>query len=111
MKGISHQQSCMIKYHNYQYHLNHINKYFVKYIKKGPKTFGELRFMQMKRKEMIKVCGNKKCSKSKRIDNKVQFKICKRCKVFYFCSRKCQKIAWKVDHRKMCYKITQQLLL
>ena len=43
---------------------------------------------------------------SKRKDRIQRWKICKGCRSTYFCSRKCQKIAWvKFDHKGQCKKL------
>jgi len=46
----------------------------------------------------LKKCGNNKCKKIQNID----FKKCKKCRLIYYCSRYCQKIDWKYNHKKYC---------
>ena len=36
-----------------------------------------------------------------------QLKKCKRCKLAYYCSRKCQKQHWKLSHRHQCHLLAQ----
>ena len=47
------------------------------------------------------VCSNYQCNIRQRWFS-TSFKICSCCKIAYFCSRRCQKIAWKKHHRKVC---------
>ena len=58
---------------------------------------------------MDKSCCYMKVKKRKGIKgSKFEWKICKGCKSTYFCSRKCQKIAWiKFGHRQRCKKLQQ----
>ena len=49
---------------------------------------------------------NKNLWKNKKRNETNAWKICKGCKAIYFCSRKCQKIAWKFGHAGSC-KILQ----
>jgi len=48
----------------------------------------------------LKICGNGKCK-----NNNVRLKICKKCRVIYYCSRHCQKISWNNDHKKQCNEL------
>ena len=48
--------------------------------------------------EEMNVCANRKCKMKKSND----LKMCKQCKVVYYCSRKCQKYDWKHLHRTHC---------
>merc|ERR1712176_355449 len=52
-----------------------------------------------------KYCGNPSCqyfkgANSKAIVSNVKMRICKGCKLIYFCSRKCQKICWNRFNHK-----------
>ena len=49
----------------------------------------------------IAVCGWTKCGKEGiQIDG--DLKVCKQCRMEYYCSRRCQKKAWKYEHRTRC---------
>ena len=49
-------------------------------------------------------CGNAICRK---INEGNQFKVCGKCKIVSYCSRKCQKYDWtKFNHRALCRAIT-----
>ena len=52
--------------------------------------------------EPIKACAYYKCKKIKCVKNDVKMKICKGCKMIYYCSRKCQKRDWNSKHRTIC---------
>ena len=97
------------QYQNYNYHVSHVTQYLMKYIKRNPHTFKQLSFMRSIKSHKIKVCGNNKCVISKNKAN-VKLKICKGCKVFYFCCRKCQKIAWREQHGNICAKLAKQII-
>ena len=49
----------------------------------------------------LKKCGNNKCKKKN-----VKLKICKKCQIITYCSKHCQKISWKNNHRKQCLIIS-----
>jgi len=54
-------------------------------------------------KKMVKICGNIKCQKYNQFKCKCKkMKICKECKMIYYCSEKCQKYDWKYSHRNQC---------
>eukprot|EP01084_Bolivina_argentea_P183863 317208_1 len=44
-------------------------------------------------------CSNPKCNKTQ---NTTTFQMCERCRLRRYCSRKCQKIHWKYEHRHSC---------
>jgi tetratricopeptide (TPR) repeat protein len=51
-------------------------------------------------KQFLKRCCYKFCSK---IESKPrEFQKCSRCSVVVYCSRKCQKKSWRLDHKKNC---------
>ena len=54
--------------------------------------------------DTIKVCSYYKCYnvKDKCVAKSIKMKICKGCKLQYYCSRKCQKHDWNVRHRYEC---------
>ena len=56
--------------------------------------------------EISKKCGNHEC-KIKKYGMKM--KICKECKMVYYCGRRCQKKHWKSIHRVQCDKINVNL--
>lgn len=50
-----------------------------------------------------RACGNNECSFDYLQNHKkIRLKICKGCKMIYYCSRCCQKINWKRVHRRHC---------
>ena len=97
---------------NYYHHVDHVIHAFRKFLlqKQIPKSLAQIGFIQEKKNAMIKVCGNKKCKKSRRTHPEFKFKICKGCRIFYTCNRKCQKIAWNDYHGEQCKKLQKQLL-
>eukprot|EP01083_Nonionella_stella_P016031 44816_1 len=54
----------------------------------------------------ITCCGWHRCSKRQKEINGA-LKLCKQCRMTYFCSRRCQKKAWKHDHRNICLKLKE----
>jgi len=54
----------------------------------------------------IKLCANINC---KQKDDDCKFKICKQCKLVYYCSKHCQKIHWKNTHKKNCKKLHDKM--
>ncbi len=40
-----------------------------------------------------------------------RLKICRQCKMVYYCSRTCQKLDWKHRHRNECYYMYSKLKL
>ena len=46
-------------------------------------------------------CGYYGCHSTEESSSR-PFKICSGCKIVYFCSRRCQKKAWKIGHRQTC---------
>eukprot|EP01084_Bolivina_argentea_P010732 20002_1 len=48
-------------------------------------------------------CSYEKCNKSESADEK--FKICKGCKMTYYCCRQCQKKSWNTRHRIDCKQL------
>ena len=72
--------------------------------------FSFSKVLQMSRENRIislKICGNKKCKKIQDLN----LKICKKCKLIYYCSRYCQKIDWKYKHRKFCDELSNKMEL
>ncbi|KAJ6623709.1 hypothetical protein B0H10DRAFT_1909059 [Mycena sp. CBHHK59/15] len=57
------------------------------------------RFNDLKREGSPVICDNIKCQKT---DLKNNFKKCAACNVVYYCSRECQRLAWKSAHRTIC---------
>ena len=57
--------------------------------------------------ECVKPCAYNKCKNMKYIDSesKIKMKICKGCKLIYYCSRKCQKCDWNSRHRYQCLRL------
>ena len=47
-------------------------------------------------------CMNEKCKKKN-----VKLRLCKQCKMVYYCSRKCQKHHWKYLHKYQCKNMQQ----
>lgn len=46
---------------------------------------------------MIKQCQNQKC-----MTKNVRLKRCRKCKSVFYCSKQCQKMDWKINHKKKC---------
>eukprot|EP01083_Nonionella_stella_P134275 408634_1 len=51
-------------------------------------------------------CNWYRCNKRQR-EMEETLKLCKRCKMAYYCSRRCQKKAWKYHHRNACVKLQE----
>lgn len=100
-----------INYQNYKHHVNHLTTYVPKILQKKIDSIKQLYFMTNPKNEMIKICGNSKCIKTKRNEKSRKFKICSRCKVIYYCCRRCQKYDWNYNHRLKCMILMSQLLL
>ena len=64
-----------------------------------PATLMPLRFI------IFKACAHYNCKKLKTSSNKIRMKICKGCKLTYYCSRKCQKRDWVAKHRNQCHRL------
>jgi len=54
----------------------------------------------------IKLCANINC---KQRNNRSKFKICKKCRMVYYCSKHCQKVDWKNTHKKECLKLYMKM--
>lgn len=109
-------------------HANHLQKYWNKMIKdlvidvrnfkrnynKSNLIIGE-RITNSQKNKIIskkyrlfstsKFCANIKCDKEKDDVSK----ICKKCKMVYYCSKHCQKIDWKNKHKKQCKQLTDKM--
>eukprot|EP01083_Nonionella_stella_P189880 703231_1 len=68
-------------------HRNDVRKYIMNVSRKHNKTFIR--------------CQRNHCKNR----SKKRLKLCSKCRSVYYCSRKCQKIAWKHSHRNQCSKI------
>eukprot|EP01084_Bolivina_argentea_P147713 258381_1 len=60
-------------------------------------------------KEQIKKCGW--CGiilalEDEQVNLKLKCRICKQCKMIYYCSRFCQKISWNTEHRNVCRRLS-----
>ena len=50
------------------------------------------------------VCDNRECDKEYEKNKEIEFKRCKRCRMTFYCSKRCQKVDWnKYNHRKICF--------
>ena len=58
---------------------------------------------------IFKACAYYNCKKLKTNLNKIRMKICKGCKLTYYCSRKCQKRDWVAKHRYQCYRLHSKM--
>ena len=96
-------------YSNFRYHVNHFERSISMIIITAPKKFKQLPFISHAKRRMIKICNNHKCKVTKRKNKQQKFKICKKCKITYYCSYKCQKIDWKHYHSKQCHVLTSRL--
>eukprot|EP01084_Bolivina_argentea_P061260 111957_1 len=46
----------------------------------------------------------RKCDECKAINSDlVELRLCKKCQAVYYCSKRCQKTAWKLKHRYYCF--------
>merc|ERR1712129_332127 len=61
-------------------------------------------------KESPITCGYHACNAKQCTDSEL-FKICSGCKLVYFCSKSCQKKAWKDGHRRVCRKLQSKYSL
>eukprot|EP01084_Bolivina_argentea_P121312 214964_1 len=57
--------------------------------------------------EIETICRGKhrRCNTCNRMD--IRLKVCKRCKLAYYCNRKCQKRSWNTQHRYYCMSLVQ----
>ena len=51
---------------------------------------------------MLRKCSYVKCKKME--ESRVEFMVCSRCKLPCYCSRRCQKLDWKHEHKQKCGK-------
>lgn len=59
--------------------------------------------------ERYRVCDNRDCKKANRKDKVTRFWRCRRCRMMYYCSRRCQKVDWnKYNHRSLCFEYPLQ---
>ena len=98
-----------INWLNFLFHINTLETAVKAIIQKAPSTFKELDFISYSRKRMIKVCGNHDCGSTKR-KQPTKFRICSRCRITYYCSRKCQKRDWLKCHRYQCSVLESRLI-
>lgn len=49
---------------------------------------------------MSRICHNTQCNKELTISESL---VCSRCKYVTYCSRECQKVDWKRNHKQFCY--------
>ena len=61
-----------------------------------------IKFISLRTK-IFKACAYYHCKKMRTKGNKIKMKICKGCKLTYYCSRKCQKRDWVSKHRSNCH--------
>jgi len=54
----------------------------------------------------VKLCANVDCLQK---NNDHKLKICKKCRVVYYCSRHCQKVDWKETHKNQCLKLYNKM--
>merc|ERR1712129_563461 len=92
--------------------MNSWKELFVAQGKSLPK--GALPELKKSREELIakmnenaRCCWYKCCKKSGDIG--IPFKVCSGCAMSYYCSRTCQKKAWKYGHKDHCKKLRHQL--
>ena len=50
----------------------------------------------------LKLCGNIDCKNKNKYD---KLKVCKGCRVIYYCNKYCQKVDWKNIHKKQCAQL------
>ena len=92
-------------------HRHHKNEFRVRYLSFAydyhrmrymdcvPRTFLPLR------NRIFKACAYYNCKVVRTNTNKIKMKICKGCKLTYYCSRKCQKCDWNSKHRRECQRL------
>ena len=67
----------------------------------------KLRLYEAARGAKVQVsCSWIGCDTKKPNVNK-EFKVCKQCKMAYYCSKHCQKRSWKADHRNICKRLSK----
>ena len=67
--------------------------------------YGITALANIKRSKRMKLksieCQWRGCNQ--RINGDTKFKKCKGCKMVRYCSRKCQKLDWKLNHKHICH--------
>ena len=57
----------------------------------------------------VKACTYNKCKKIQSFKNNIRMKMCKGCKLAYYCSRKCHKNDWNSKHRYECSRLSVKI--
>merc|ERR1712129_611418 len=83
----------------------------------GKEIYPELKERNSKcKKEICKImtrnarCCWYKCSKNIKDGITILFKVCSGCSMSYYCSKSCQKKAWKYGHKEICKTLRRRLL-
>lgn len=78
-------------------------------MKKAPLSLSSLDYIFHAQCKIIKVCNNMKCNVAQTKCTTNKFYYCKQCMLTYYCSKKCQKIDWKYNHKYICRKLRSQI--
>ena len=110
-------KKCREKYSYFNETIDHFFKNLMKFILYFERSNASIDVITMAQKYRVlsskykvfsqtKFCANIECESK---NNYQILKICKQCKIVYYCSKHCQKIHWKNIHSKQCEKLSDKL--